>query len=186
MTLIDKSTALLVIDMQLCAFDGVLIAPVDDGSNLLNRVKQLISAARQAKMHVIYIQHCAPFDGQPYAKDTHGWEIHPSLTPTPDETVVFKSQSSGFADTNLQSVLLELGIEAIITCGIQSEFCLTNTSLAAHELGFKVLVAQDAHGTVSNEQGTAAEIVDRQNALLAKQGATLITTRQVVKSLTAA
>lgn len=177
----NESSALLVIDMQLCAFDGKLIPPIHEGPDLLDRVSMLIAAARQSEIPVVFIQHCAPLDGQPYAKGTHGWEIHPSISPEPSEPIVYKSQSSGFAGTGLQRVLVDRGIGTVITCGIQSEFCITNTSISALELGFEVLVAQDAHGTVSTDEDEASVIVDRQNALLSERGAQIQKTASILE-----
>jgi nicotinamidase-related amidase len=156
----NGSTALLIIDMQLCAFDGKITPPIDQGADVLARVAQLIAAARATHIPVVFIQHCG-FEGLHFAKSSHGWEIHPSLRPTPSEHVVQKRQSDAFEDTDLQSVLAAKGVDTIIACGIQSEFCVTNTCSAALELGLTVIVAKDAHGTVSTDDDSASVIVDR-------------------------
>ena len=70
------SYALLVIDMQLVAFDGKITLPIVDGSRLLDRVSTLVDVCRVEEIPIIYLQTCA-LSGQPYARDAHGWEIHP-------------------------------------------------------------------------------------------------------------
>ncbi len=176
----NDNTALLVIDMQLCAFDGKLFPPVHEGENLLDEVRRLISTARRSAIPVVFVQHCASLEGQPFARGTHGWEIHPSIAPEPGEPVVFKVQSSGFVDTDLQDVLAEIAAETVIVCGIQSEHCVTNTSISALELGLEVVVAKNAHGTFSTEECSASEIIERQNDLLSARGARIQTIASLV------
>jgi nicotinamidase-related amidase len=101
----------------------------------------------------------------------HGWEIHPSIAPEQEDRIVYKRNSSGFDDTDLHPVLLELGVESVITCGIWSEFCVTNTSMAAIDLGLEVHIAADAHGTVSNTDAQASDVISRQNDYLKRHQA---------------
>ncbi|MBL4580461.1 MAG: isochorismatase family protein [Gammaproteobacteria bacterium] len=56
---------------------------------------------------VIDMQVCA-FDGQTYAKDTHGWEIHPRMKIGDEDKIVYKAQSNAFENTKLQQVLSSL------------------------------------------------------------------------------
>lgn len=173
MLVMIKSTALLVIDMQVCGFDGKIRPPIEKGAILLQDVAALIGAARHAGMPVIHIQHCGQ-QGKPFSRGMHGWDIHAQVSPQSGEVVVQKPQSSAFIGTILEKILTEKGISTLITCGIQSEYCVSNTSISALELGFRVCVAGDAHGTVSTDDD-AAVIVSRQNALLADRGARVLT-----------
>ena len=174
--------ALLIIDMQLVAFDGEITPPIQDGTRILKNVASLVTACRTAGLHMVFIQTRAA-SGQPYAEDVHGWEIHPTITPEIGDTIVFKVNSDGFEDTELESILNELGVRNLITCGIWSEYCLARTSTTAIGLGFNVLVAGDAHGTVSESQMAARAIVDSQNELLAKRNARVSTTKEICEML---
>ncbi len=165
--------ALLVIDMQLVAFDGKVTAAVANPAMLLQRVSGLIATCRAAGLPVVYLQTCA-LAGQPYAKDVHGWEIHPKVAPRPADKVVYKVQSNGFEETNLHQVLAKLGTKTLITCGIWSEYCVTATSQAAMQLGYQVCVAADAHSTVADSDVAAEQVVARQNAYLAEQSACVL------------
>ena len=60
-------------------------------------------------------------------------------------------------------------------CGIWSEFCGANTGMDAAELGFDVHVASDGHGTVSNDDEAANDIVARQNDRLSQQDISVLT-----------
>jgi nicotinamidase-related amidase len=157
--------ALLVIDMQLVAFDGVITPAITNGDRVLEQVSQTIHTIRSNNLPIIFIQTCA-LDGQPYAKDTHGWEIHPSISVKPEDRVVFKPGCSGFDDTTLEQILRELKIKSVITCGIWSEYCVTETSLSALRLGFEVCLVADAHGTVADSEQDAEETICKQQCCL--------------------
>lgn len=169
-----KSTrALLVIDMQLVAFDGKVTPAIADGQRLLDSVARLIGLCRNNKIHIIYVQTCAAA-GQPYAKDVHGWEIDPQVAPHEGDHIVFKRNSSGFDGTDLQDVLNDLGVRMLLVCGIWSEFCVANTSMDAARLGFEVFVAADAHGTVAINGEAAKGTVAQQNRKMSEFGITVL------------
>lgn len=176
------SIALLVIDLQRCAFDGELSPAIHGAEDLLASASSLIAAARTAGAPVIFVQHCGTPD-QLYAEGTERWVIHPSLAPEPTDLVVQKRQSSAFDGTELQRLLEGKQIDTVITCGAQSEFCVANTSLAALGLGFTVYVAEDAHSTWSTEACHASAIIERQNSRLSEHGAHVEPTTKLVELL---
>lgn len=168
--------ALLVIDMQLVAFDGKITPAITNGDRVLEQVLETIRIARSKSLPIIFVQTC-PLDGQPYAKDNHGWEIHPSILVMPEDRVVFKLGCSGFDNTDLEQVLRELEIEGVITCGIWSEYCVTETSLSALKLGFDVCLVEDAHGTVASTESEATETTAKQNAFVLQNKAKVISVK---------
>ena len=174
--------ALLVIDMQLVAFDGKITAPISNGTQLIESVSKLASVCRQNDVHVVYVQTTA-VSGQPYAKDVHGWEIHPQLAPQAGDHIVYKRNSSGFDDTDLREALDELGVDTLITSGIWSEFCVANTSIDAAKIGFDVFVAADAHGTVASSEVTANEIIEQQNDRLSELNISVLETNDLAHHL---
>lgn len=163
------NTAVLVIDAQLCAFDSVRSPACYDAKELLQKLVHLVAAARENEIPLLFVQHCG-LPGQLYAEGTAQWIIHPAIAPTANELIVQKHQSSSFDGTRLEFELRDLGIETVVTCGLQSEFCVSNTCFAALELGFNVGVISDTHSTWSNDEDEAPEIIARQNALLASRG----------------
>lgn len=160
----QSSTALLIIDMQLVAFDGKLTPAIHKGDQLLKKIERLITIFRENHLAIVYAQTCAQ-SGQLYAKDVHGWEIHPAISPSPEDKIVFKENSNGFEETDLETVLLDLGIKHLVTCGIWSEHCVANTSSAALEIGFTVSLAADGHSTVKDNEQTAEEVIANQNRI---------------------
>lgn len=163
------NTAVLVIDSQLCAFDGVRSEACYNSKILLEKLILLIKSARENKVPVVFIQHCG-FPGQLYAEGTEQWIIHPAISPIANEVTVQKRQSNSFDGTDLEHILNDLGIKNVVACGLQSEFCVSNTCLGALELGFSAGVASDAHSTWSNEEYKAQEIIARQNSFLESKG----------------
>ncbi len=177
-----ENTALVVIDVQIGAFDGKAMPAVHAGDDVLHRVSRLIVAARAAKVPVIFVQHCA-HEGQLLIQGSPAWELHPKIQPSPNEPIVFKRQSSAFDGTGLHRMLQELNLDTIISCGIQSEHCVSNTSIAALDLGMNVIVAGDAHSTLSTDDDKAETIIDRQNKVLAEHGAAVQETAEILKHL---
>ena len=166
-----ESTAVLVIDAQLCAFDGVRSEACFESKELLEKLVILIMGARKNKVPIVFIQHCG-FPGQLYEEGTDQWIIHPEISAIAGEVIVQKRQSNSFDGTVLEDILNnDLGVKNVIVCGLQSEFCVTNTCIAAMELGFGAIVASDAHSTWSNEEDEAQEIIARQNFILKAKGA---------------
>ena len=164
-----QSKAILIIDAQLCAFEGTLAPACYKASELLLKIATLLEMARNNGTPVIFIQHCG-LPGQLFAEGADQWCIHPQISPTKKELVIQKRESSAFSGTELEMVLANMGVDTIITCGLQSEHCVSNTCLAALALGMKVQVVSDAHSTWSTDQDEASEIIRRQNQLLASKG----------------
>jgi nicotinamidase-related amidase len=170
----------VVIDVQRGAFDGARCPPIANGPTLLDRVATLIGAARASGVPVLHVQHLENEAESPFAEGSPHGELHPAVAPQGSEPVLQKRVSSAFDDTPLEEQLDAQGISRIVTCGLQSEHCVSNTSLAALARGYSVLVARDAHSTWPDKGASAEAIVQRQNSMLEKQGAKLMATAEVV------
>jgi len=175
-------TALLVIDIQRGAFDGVRCPPVDSPERLVRNACTLIEAARQSGSPVVFVQHCEGTD-LPFEEGSDHWQLHESLVPAPGESVLRKYESSSFEGTDLDAKLKALNIRELVLCGLQSEFCVSNTARSALQLGYAVRVADDAHSTWPSEGKSAAEIEGEVNADLARAGAALAATESLALAL---
>ncbi|MBL4580462.1 MAG: isochorismatase family protein [Gammaproteobacteria bacterium] len=71
----------------------------------------------------------------------------------------------------------------LVTCGIWSEYCIANTTIAALEQGYQTCVASDAHSTVAGSNSKAVRKIEEQNALLKSKNAQLLTVSQLAESL---
>ncbi len=158
-------TALLIIDVQESMFGPDQQPPAFQADETVANIAALIAKARSAGARVIYIQHHDQVDpalqpGQP------GFAIRAAIAPQPDETVIVKRICDTFTGTNLEQVLREAGIERLVTCGIQSDFCVDAATRGAMNRGFEVTLAADAHTTWDNGILTAEQIVAHVNATL--------------------
>ncbi len=176
----SKQIALLVIDMQLVAFDGKITPPVSNGSQLLNTIATLIEGCRAMTIPIVFLQTCAT-PGQPYARDAHGWEIHPQVAPKPDEKVFHKVGPSGFENPELHEFLQEIGTNEVIVCGIWSEGCVAYTCESALESGYDVTLAANGHSTVRNTQADAAIVITEQNNRLRRKNASVLETNDILE-----
>ena len=174
--------ALLVIDMQQVAFDGKVTPPISSGNKLLYNISRLILGCRTACVPIIYAQTCAP-SGRPYAKDVHGWVLHPDIAPLNDELVVFKVGPSAFETSILESTLSEQAITELIICGTWSEGCVSITAKGALKRGYAVSLVADGHGTVRDSEQKAEAVVAEQNAILQSRGAKVVDVDTVVKTV---
>lgn len=177
-----QTTALLVIDIQRGAFDGVRCPPIDSPDTLVRSACALVDAARASKTTVVFVQHCEGAD-QPFEEGTEHWQLHASFEPEPSDFVLKKHASSSFEGTDLDACLKDRRVTEVVLCGLQSEFCVSNTARSALQLGYTVRVAQDAHSTWPWNGRTAVEIKDEVNAQLAQAGATVATTRSLALAL---
>lgn len=178
--MVQQTTALLSIDMQVCNFEDS--APVYQGERLLSNVANLIGQARTAGAPVVYIQHCGP-EGEIDEPGTPGWDIHPDIAPIEADLVIRKHHPDAFHDTDLHHELQARGVQNIIMVGIQTEYCVDTTCRRAYSLGYKVFLVKDAHSTWDTGQLTAAQIIAHHNAVLGGWFAELRTTDEISRLL---
>ena len=178
------STALLVIDIQRGAFDGVRCPVIDRAAALVANASALLAAARAAGSPVVFIQHLDE-PGGAFEQDTPHGEFHADLSPQPGEAVVRKLASSAFENTELAATLQRLDAQQLVLCGLQSEFCVCNTGKAALALGYGVRVAQDGHSTWPSRGRSSQDISDAVNAELLSLGAELASTASLATLLRA-
>lgn len=167
-----RRSALVVVNLQRGAFDGVRCPVIDHPQALVTRVLALLSAARASGTPVVFVQHCEGA-GEVFEEGSLQAELHESLLPLPNETVVKKQASSAFVGTSLERLLRRLNVSDLVLCGLQSEFCVTSTARSALQRGFGVIVASDAHATWPTPGDSAPAIIERANAALQALGARL-------------
>ena len=173
-----RHTALLVIDIQKSAFNGVFCPPIDRAEILVANACLLVAAARVSETPVIFVQHCEGA-GEPFEEGTPHWEFHEQLTPRAGDTVIKKYASSAFENTDLGEKLVALKVQDVVVCGLQSDFCVGNTSKSALALGYRVRIANDAHSTWPSNGQTPEAIVVDVNSDLQSRGAVLESTAEI-------
>jgi nicotinamidase-related amidase len=71
------------------------------------------------------------------------------LTPEPADVRVDKYRMSGFVDTALDSILRNLRVDTLLFAGVNADQCVLATLMDAANLGYDVVMLEDAVGTTS-------------------------------------
>ena len=146
-------TALLVIDIQQALIDE---HPANE-ELFLKRVDELIQAAHASGKEVIYVRHDGGA-GDLLEQGSPGWRLNRSLSPSVQERIFEKRYPSSFKDTGLKDYLLERGIQRLVICGMQTEYCIDATIKSAFERGFSAVVPEGAHATYDAPEMAATSI----------------------------
>jgi gluconolactonase len=173
-----KSAAMIIQDLQ----NDVIIeggAFADSGApahatsqNVVEHVKELAAAARDAGVPVIHIwyivepgcpglkQNAPLFQGvkESNALVRGSWGAAPAdgLEPQDGDHVVEKMRMNGFHDTKLDSLLRGLGVETLIITGAWTNMSIEHTARHAADAGYRAVVASDGTSTVDDEWQNAA------------------------------
>ncbi len=138
------SSAFILIDAQVNMFDPV--SPVSSADLLLARLVTLVQRARAAHVPIVFVRNCGRA-GDPDERGTPGWELHPLLRPADGDLVLDKTTGDTFASTRLRDELKARGIGHLVIAGLQSEYCVRETTLGALASGFEVTLVADGHST---------------------------------------
>ncbi|CAN7529643.1 cysteine hydrolase family protein [Rhizobium sp. LjRoot30] len=138
---LDRS-ALILIDHQLEYVTGAL--PLSGIEAAIAEAAKLLNLARSHHVPVFHIVHhgrpgAAAFDPQgAYAA------IMPELLPADGEEVVIKSLPNSFAGTDLHRLVQETGRKELIIAGFATHMCVSATTRAALDLGYRSTVVAEA------------------------------------------
>ena len=154
-----STTALLIVDVQIAIVGGAYRE-----TEILAQIADMAARARAAGAPVIYLQHCHDRYA-PMMQGAEGWEIHPAVAPEHADIVVEKTASDGFYQTVLAAELERLGVQRLVVCGLQTEFCVDATTRAALSRGYDVILAADAH-TTGDGVTSAQTTIDHHNYAL--------------------
>ena len=132
------NTALLVVDVQ----NGVVEGAHQRDAVVAN-VGVLVGRARQERVPVIWVQH----SDEQLARGAESWQIVPELTPSSSDALVEKNYGDAFENTNLESVLSNLGVGKLFVVGAQTDACIRSTLHGALVRGYDVILVSDAHTT---------------------------------------
>ncbi len=109
-----------------------------------DRIAALLSATRAQGLPVVHVLHDDPHPESPFRKGCPGGEPMSCAVPLAEETVLWKHGSSAFHGTGLDALLKAQGITELVIAGAVAAFCVTSTVRQASDLGYRVLLPQDA------------------------------------------
>jgi nicotinamidase-related amidase len=142
-----RPTALLVIDIQNFYFPGGKLPLVDPLAASL-QAKKLLERFRAKGLPVVHVQHLPKGQASPTPDSgDEQYRIHPNVMPVGGERVIGKHEANAFRDTELLATLRSLGVRRLAICGMQTHMCVEAATRAAADLGFEVVVVNDACAT---------------------------------------
>jgi len=140
-------TALLVIDIQKDYFPGGK-HPLVDPLPAAQKAYMLLQCFREHGGHHVHIQHISTKpDATFLIRGDSGSDIHDSVAHFEGEPIVYKHYPNSFRETDLLEILQGWGIERLVVTGMMTHMCVDATARAAADLGFKVVVVEDACAT---------------------------------------
>ena len=162
------ATAVLVIDMLNDFLDRDGAMPLPEGQALYAPIRQLLAAARENEMPVIWVCDDHPPDDKEFDKravhclrGSWGAEIVPGLGRRGDEYRVPKRRYSGFFDTDLDLRLRELGVRHVVLTGVVTNICVRSTAHDAFFRGYDVVVPEQCVAATSErEQASSLYVID--------------------------
>jgi len=157
--------ALLIYDMQV----GI-VSQVREAERVIAKVGEVLHAARQARMRVLFTRHMSlpvelmgafqlrmamkwqrveePDQVRPwFLRDSPGFPIVPALTPLASEAVLDKITMSAFEGTPLNIAVRDCGITAVAIAGIAMEVGIEPTVRHGMDLGLIPVIISDACGS---------------------------------------
>jgi nicotinamidase-related amidase len=132
------NAALVVVDVQ----NGV-VAEAYQRDAVVANIGVLVDRARRAGVPVVWVQDC----GEDRVSGSDAWRIVPELAPGDAEPRVEKLFGDSFEDTNLESVLAELGVGRLHVVGASTDACIRSTIHGALVRGYDTALVSDAHTT---------------------------------------
>ena len=164
---IDPSTtALMIIDPQndFLSEGGVVWDLVGEGvveNQVVDKLKRLISSAREAGVPVVYSPHYydkeyqawqnvnfidqVMFDRKMFDRGTWGADWHPDLVPDAETILCAPHKNlSGFHTSDVDIQLRKRGINTIVLCGMSANLCVESHLRDGEERGYAVIVVNDA------------------------------------------
>jgi len=195
-------TALLVIDPynDFISEGGKVwdrLKPVAEANQCIPHMLQILITARTVGIPVFYALHrryrpgdyeswkyVAPIQKAAWTRRTFevgtwGGEIRSEFLPLPGELVAHEHWcSSGFANTDLDLLLKQRGIQQLITIGLIAHTCLDATVRSAVDLGYQVTVVRDATASYTDEHMHAALDINLPNYASA-----IVTTSELIEAI---
>ena len=127
-------TAFIIIDVQ-----NILVETGFETEKLLEKIAYLQDQARKEHIET------------PEALTSEDWQLSPLLKRQENEKVFQKRYNSMFKETGLKEYLDQQGIEQLVLCGMQTEYCVDTSVKVGFEYGYKLVIPEGAVTTFDGE-----------------------------------
>ena len=166
--------ALMLIDVQRNMLEPP--TPVPAAASIREALQDLLLRARGAGALVIHVQNDGP-PGEPDEPGTDGWQL--VFPAGAGELIVRKDQPDTFAaNPALAKDLAAQEITEVVIAGMQSNYCVAESSRGALKHGLQAILASGAHATY-DENEPASAISAQIERELATEGITVLSFRNV-------
>ena len=135
-------TAFIIIDVQ-----NILVETGFETEKLLEKITYLQDQARSKNIEIIYVQHIE----NPEAQTLEDWQLSALLNRKPDEKAFQKRYNSMFKETGLKEYLDQQGIEQLVLCGMQTEYCVDTSVKVGFEYGYQLIIPEGAVTTFDGD-----------------------------------
>ncbi len=159
--------AFLVVDIQndFCSPEGACAKrgiDVRSGIEMVPRLVELISEAREVSLPVIYIQTIhsewtdtpswlyrkpSGIDVDTCREGSWGADFFEGIEPRADEKIVIKHRYSAFINTDLNTILKAKGVESVLMTGVATNVCVESTARDAFMLDYYMTMVEDCVAT---------------------------------------
>lgn len=157
--------ALLIIDMQNGLYDGP--EKPFERERVLATINALIQRARSACAPIFVACHTGSA-GSPIEAGSPLWQLWHELDIDKAHDHLFnKTRPSCFLGTDLAQQLNAANVRELVITGMKTQFCIDTTCRVAAELGFSVVLPEDAHTCMDTPALKAEAIIEHHNATLA-------------------
>jgi nicotinamidase-related amidase len=179
-------TILLPVDMQQ-AFDGPSWPRRWNGAVDRNG-QAILGAWRTRGLPIIHVKHDSVAPGSTLAPGQPGNAFRPGFEPHDGEPVVSKSVNSAFIGTDLDLRLKRLGIRNVVVFGITTDMCVSTTVRTGANLGYDMILVEDACDCFDLPDGQGGMIPARTShqvhvATLGFEFAKVVTTEEMLATL---
>ena len=180
-----RKTALLLVDMQKLVSSKELIQEASDAGlpegetkealreydqrvkKVVKNAQKILKACRKKSYDIIHIKlgaqtsdprHTAKINRKAdfiVPMDAEKGKFFEEVTPTKRELVFPKTNGGAFTGTNLDFVLRNMDIQSIIVTGFLTDQCVLATTIHAGDIGYDVLLVEDACTGTTKENHNA-------------------------------
>jgi len=154
--------ALVIIDMQVGSFTPA--TPRYESEIVIEKINRLSSSFRSNGDYVIFIRHDGTKEGCFYP-GSEDWQILPALNQQPGDIYIEKTINDSFYHSELQSTLLNLGVNDLYFMGCATDFCFDATVKSALGKDYNITIVKDGHTTADRPFVNAKTLIDHYNWL---------------------
>ncbi|MCJ1258074.1 phospholipase C type enzyme [Lignoscripta atroalba] len=162
-----SDSVLLIIDAQNEYATGLL--KTVNVASTRKAIKSLLEKYRSSGAEIVHVVHQTPEGAPVFTPGEDVAKEFEELEPKGEEKVIGKQHPSSFAGTDLEEYLQKVGAKKLVLTGYMAHVCVSTTARQASELGYDVVLAEDAIGDrdipgVSGDEVTKVALLELADA----------------------